>query len=215
MPDNFVTYGASNNLSYAEGTFGTTATWNTSKFKGMVGVLSDTATSFQIFPSGATAQAGDVLTIPKGATIEANGCIVEFGVEVVLTFDGTKWSGVEEIVPATPMTITRFSSSRTLYKDGSYQIYVYTDVTNDGATWGGWDSKSNISLNGTDTRADWCFANTGANALLYVQVVPTEDESSITFKKGTILTINNTRYEIAEDFNLYYYDGAFQTQAKA
>ena len=214
LPNDFVTYGAGNNLSYAGGTFGTTATWNTSKFKGNVGVLSDTATSFQIFPSSATAQAGDVLTIPKGATIEANGCIVEFGVEVVLTFDGTKWSGVEEIVPATPMTITRFSSSRTVYKDGTYQIYVYTDITNNGATWGGWDNSANVLLNGTATRADWCFANTGASALLYVQVATTEVANPITIAKGTQVTINGILYEISADFNIYHYDDAFHTEAK-
>ena len=215
LPNDFVTYGASNNLSYAEGTFGTTATWNTSKFKGMVGVLSDTATSFQIFPSGATAQAGDVLTIPKGATIKANGCIVEFGVEVVLTFDGTKWSGVEEIVPATPMTLMELDTTRTIYGSGMYQIYLYTNVTNSGATWGGWDNSANVSLNGTATRADWCFANTGANSLLYVQVTTTETANPITIAKGTQVTINDILYEISADFNIYHYDGAFYTEAKA
>ena len=113
------------------------------------------------------------------------------------------------------LTITRFSSSRTVYKDGNAQIYVYTDITNNGATWGGWDNESNVSLNGTATRADWCFANTGANALLYVQVAMTEVANTITIKKGTILTINNTRYEIAADFNIYYYDGAFHTEPQA
>ncbi len=214
LPDNFVAYGASNNLSSAEGTFGTTATWNTNKFKGMVGVLTNGNNGFMVFPSGATAVAGDVLTIPKGATIKANGCIVEFGVEVVLTFDGTKWSGVEEIVPATPMTLTRISTSRTIYDSGMYQIYLYTDITNSGATWGGWDNSTNVSLNGTDTRADWCFANTGANSLLYVQVTTAETANPITIKKGTQITINDTLYEIASDFNIYHYDGAFHTEAK-
>ena len=214
LPNDFVTYGASNNLSYAEGTFGTTATWNTSKFKGMVGVLTNGNDGFMVFPSGATAQAGDVLTIPEGATIKANGCIVEFGVEVVLTFDGTKWSGVEEIVPATPMTLTRMSTSRTLYKDGTYQIYLYTNITNNGATWGGWDNSTNVSLNGTATRADWCFANTGANSLLYVQVATTETANPITIAKGTQVTINGILYEISADFNIYHYDDAFHTEAK-
>ena len=215
LPDDFVAYGASNNLSSAEGTFGTTATWNTNKFKGMVGVLTNGNNGFMVFPSGATAVAGDVLTIPKGATIKANGCIVEFGVEVVLTFDGTKWSGVEEIVPATPMTLTRISTSRTIYGSGMYQIYLYTDITNNGATWGGWDNSTNVSLNGTDTRADWCFANTGANSLLYVQVTTAETANPIKIKAGTQVTINGILYEIASDFNIYHYDGAFHTEAKA
>ena len=211
------------NLSAAEGTFGKSSTWTrdggatTVKFYGQVGVLASTAQNFQIFPSGATAAAGDVITIPEGALIIVNGYSVVFGETLTVTFNGTTWEGLgaAQPDPTTMLTITRFSSSRTVYKDGTYQIYVYTNVTNDGATWGGWDNKSNVSLNGADTRADWCFANTGENALLYVQVAPTEDENSITIKKGTILTINNTRYEIAEDFNLYYYDGAFHTQAKA
>ena len=211
------------NLSTAEGTFGKSSTWTrdggatTVKFPGQVGVLASAAQNFQIFPSGATAAAGDVITIPEGATIMVNGYSVVFGETLTVTFNGTTWEGLgaEQPDPATMLTITRFSSSRTVYKDGVSQIYVYTDITNNGATWGGWDNKSNVSLSGTETRADWCFANTGENALLYVQVQMADAANTITLKKGTILTINNTRYEIAEDFNLYYYDGAFHAEPQA
>ena len=205
------------NLSLAEGTFGQLATWNEDKFPSYVGVLASSATNLQIFPSNHTATAGEVITIPEGATIIVNGYTVIFGEKVEVTFNGTNWEGLGTVQPdpATTLTITSLDATRTLYANGTYQIYFYTDITNNGASWGGWDNSTTVSLNGTDTRADWCFANTGANALLYVQVATTDAANPITIKKGTILTINNTRYEIAEDFNIYYYDGAFHTQSKA
>ena len=221
IPAEIVSSGA--NLSTAGGTFGNASTWTrdggatTVKFPGQVGVLASAAQNFQIFPSGTTAAAGDVITIPKGATIVVNGYSVVFGETITVTFNGTTWEGLgaAQPDPAAMLTITRISSSRTLYKDGTYQIYVYTDITNNGKDWSGWDNSANVLLNGTSTRADWCFANTGANALLYVQVATTETANPITIAKGTQVTINGILYEIANDFNIYYHDGAFHTEPQA
>lgn len=212
LPADFVTYGAGNNLSYAEGTFGTTSLWNTSKFKGMVGVLSNTATSFQIFPSGAVPQNGDVILIPQGATMIANGYTVIFGEELKLTYNGILWTLGDEVVQTTKMTISKISSNSVLAGE-MYQIYLKTNVVNTGATWGGWDNNAMVDLNGTEKKADgWCFAS---DVLLYLQVTTAEVPNPITVKKGTLLNINGTLYEITDDFHIYYYDGAFHMEPQA
>ena len=215
LPADFVSYGAANNLSYAEGTFGATATWNDSKFKGIVGVLTNGNNGFMIFPSGATAQVNDVLTIPQGATIVANGYTIIFGEEVKLTFDGIMWTmeGVE--VQTTKMTISSIASN-SVCSDNMYQIYLKTNIDNTGATWANWDNSAEVDLNGMETKADgWCFANNGKNSLLYLQVTTTETPNPITVVKGTILNINGTLYEITEDFHIYYYDGAYHAEPQA
>ena len=215
LPTDFVSYGASSNLSYAEGTFGTVATWNDAIFQGMVGVLTNGNNGFMIFPSGATAQSGDVLTIPQGTTIVANGCTVVFGEEVKLTFNGIIWTMGEEEVQTSKITISSIAGN-SVYANGMYQIYLTTDINNAGATWANWDNSAKVDLNGVEKTADgWCFANNGENSLLYVQVTTTETPNPITVKKGTILNINGALYEIVEDFHIYYYGGAFHTEPQA
>ena len=222
IPSAIVSSGA--NLSTAGGTFGKSSTWTrdsgatTVKFPGQVGVLASAAQNFQIFPSGANAQAGDVITIPEGATIIVNGYSVVFGKTITVTFNGTTWEGLKnQEVKTTPMTLVSIDETRTIYDttNGWYGIYLKTDINNTGKTWGGWDNKTNVSLNGTATRADWCFANTGANSLLYIQITTTETANPITIAKGTQVTINEIIYEITEDFHIYYYDGAFHTEPQA
>ena len=222
IPNEIVSSGA--NLSTAGGTFGTSSTWTrdggatTVKFPGQVGVLASAAQNFQIFPTGATAAAGDVITIPEGATVIVNGYCVAFGKTITVTFNGTTWEGLEnQEVKTTPMTLVSIDETRTIYDaaNGWYGVYLKTDINNTGKTWGGWDNKTNLSLNGTATRADWCFANTGANSLLYIQIATTEAANPITIAKGTQVTINGIIYEITEDFNIYHYDGAFHTEPQA
>ena len=213
IPNEIVSSGV--NLSIANGTFGNSSTWNTAVFPGMVGVLASATNNFQIFPSGTTPQVGDVITIPQGATIMVDGYCVAFGETVQVTFNGTTWEGLENYeTPSTPMTITGIDTTRTVYDtaNGWYGIYVTTNVVNTGATWGGWDNSANVSVNGTATRADWCFAS---DVLLYVQVSTADVANPITIAKGTKVTINGILYEISEDFNLYHYDGGFYTEVQA
>ena len=214
MPADFVTYGSANNLSFAGGTFGSSSTWGSLTFPYNVGVLSSSATNFQIFPSNHTATAGEVITIPQGATIIANGYTVVFGEEIQVTFDGTAWTGLEnqgdQEVETTPMTISALEGNST-YNGTLYQLYVTVDVSAT-ATWAGWDNNAHVILNGVSTKADgWCFNNTHS---LYMQLTTAEIANPLTFAKGTVVTINNTAYEIANDFNVYYYDGALHTEAK-
>ena len=99
---------ATNNLAYAEGTFSQGATWTTAanelKFKGNVGVLADTATTLQVFPTGTTASVGDKLNIPEGSTIIVGEYKTTFGEEVNLWFNGETWQAEEYVVtpPVTP-----------------------------------------------------------------------------------------------------------------
>ena len=214
IPADFVTYGSANNLSFAGGTFASSSTWDSLTFPYNVGVLSSSATNFQIFPSNHTATAGEVITIPQGATIIANGYTVVFGEEIKVTFDGTAWTGLEnqgdQEVETTPMTISALESNST-YNGTMYQLYVTVDVSAT-ATWAGWDNNAHVVLNGTSTRADgWCFNNTHS---LYVQLTTAEVANPLTLAKGTVVTINNIAYEIANDFNVYYYNGALHTEEK-
>ena len=95
----------SNNLAYAEGTFSQGATWTTAadelKFKGNVGVLADTATTLQVFPTGTTPSIGDKLNIPQGSTIIVGEYKTTFGEEVNFWFNGETWQA-EEVAPETP-----------------------------------------------------------------------------------------------------------------
>ena len=194
IPSAIVSSGA--NLSTASGTFGSSSTWTrdggatTVKFPGQVGVLASTAQNFQIFPSGATAAAGDVITSPEGATVVVNGYSVVFGETITVTFNGIKWEGLPEYeAPSTPMTISAIESNST-YNGTMYQLYVTVDVTATG-TWKGWDNYATVLLNGTETKADgWCFNSTHS---LYVQLTTGEVANPLTLAKGTIVTIDNVR----------------------
>ena len=61
--------------------------------------------------------------------------------------------------------------------------------------------------------ANACWA---ADGLLYIQPSVPEDKTleSVTISKGTQFTINNTLYEIANDYTLYYYDGEYHNVPK-
>ncbi|MBQ8405379.1 MAG: hypothetical protein IJX09_01895 [Clostridia bacterium] len=214
LPASFVSYGASNNLSSAEGTLGTAATWNEHKFKGKVGVLTNGNNGFMVFPPPTEVAEGDVITIPQGTTIVANGSTGIFGEEVKLTYNGILWTMEGEEVQTTKMTLSSIASN-SVVAGNMYQIYLKTNINNTGDTWANWDNSAKVDLNGTETKADgWCFANNGNNSLLYLQVTTTE-ELNVTVKKGTILNINGTLYEITEDFHVYYYDGGYHATPKA
>ena len=114
----------------------------------------------------------------------------------------------------TKMTLSSIASN-SVVAGNMYQIYLKTNINNTGDTWANWDNSAKVDLNGTETKADgWCFANNGNNSLLYLQVTTTE-ELNVTVKKGTILNINGTLYEITEDFHVYYYDGGYHATPKA
>ncbi|MBQ5929372.1 MAG: hypothetical protein IIX02_01115, partial [Clostridia bacterium] len=99
-----------NNLAYAEGTFSQGATWTTAtdalKFKGNVGVLADTATTLQVFPTGTTPSIGDKLNIPEGSTIIVGEYKTTFGEEVNFWFNGETWQTEEVARPGEPKEVT-------------------------------------------------------------------------------------------------------------
>ena len=140
-----------------------------------------------------------------------NDCTVVFGETITVTFNGIKWQGLPEYeAPSTPMTISALEANST-YNGTMYQLYVTVDVTATG-TWKGWDNYATVVLNGTEVKADgWCFNSTHS---LYVQLTTSEVANPLKLAKGTILTIDNVRYKLANDFNIYYYDGGLHTEPK-
>ena len=152
---------------------------------------------------------GDVLEIVEGTTFSVNtvDTVYEIAQGYKLTYSGGSWTG-EAVVETTTMTLSGLTQNAK-FTGSRYELYINVDVTAT-TTWT-WDNNASVVLNGTSTKADgFCFSE---SKVLYVQVSTTEVADPLTIAKGTQLTIGGTVYEIAEDFNIYYYDGALHTSA--
>ena len=117
-------------------------------------------------------------------------------------------------VEGKPVTITGIDYTRTVFSNNLYQIYLTTNYTNTGATWGGWDNSTNVLVDGVDKRADTCWAS---DVLLYVQVTVDAGTTaeSIKIDAGKQFTINGEIIEIQNEYTVYYYDGGFHDTEKA
>ena len=147
----------------------------------------------------------ETITIKAGTIYTINSVVYEITADyTVYNYDGDLHS--EAKVEAIPMTLSGLTTDAK-FESGVYKLYFNVDVTST-TTWK-WDNNASVVLNGVSTKADgFCF---GGTSVLYVQVTTTEEANPLTIAKGTQFTLDNTLYEIAEDFNVYYYDGALHT----
>ena len=164
--------------------------------------------------AGTTAES---IKIDAGKQFTINGEIIEIQNEcTVYYYDGAFHD--EPKVTGKPVTITGIDYTRTVLDTTNnwYGIYLTTNYTNTGATWGGWDNTTNVCVDGVDKRADTCWVNTGANSLLYIQVAVDAGitSGSVKIDAGKQFTINGEIIEIQNECTVYYYDGGFHDTEK-
>ena len=158
----------------------------------------------------ATTEIANPITVKAGTQITINGILYEIKADYnVYHYNDGFHTKPDEQVPAELIEIQSLNAqSRYDTTENAYKLYFDLDIEQDGLTWAGWDHDATIMFNNEERAvAGWCFADTN---ILYLQVNTTDDAHPLELLAGTTLIINETEYIINNDFELYYYYGAFQ-----
>ena len=148
------------------------------------------------------------LTIKAGTQITINSTLYEIQNDYTAYYYMNGWHSTAKVWGKL-VTIEGINTNSSVFASGLYQIHLFTDQTDTGATWAGWDNGVSGIINGNTA----CVVNAcwSADGLLYLQPnVPDEVTlESLTIKKETQFTINSVLYEFAEDYTVYFKNGVF------
>ena len=215
---------ATNNLAYAEGTFSQGATWTTAanelKFKGNVGVLADTATTLQVFPTGTTPSIGDKLNIPEGSTIIVGEYKTTFGEEVNFWFNGETWQAEEVARPGEPKEVTikniTLGESKAINQvtlvigEGTLQSAVVGSTSN----WSSCDTFGKVAKIGEHTFYAVCgvLAN-GANGIVLFPTAQYVTEGvKLNIPVNATVTVGEYSVIFGEEVNLWFNGETWQAE---